>query len=373
MCFLQFYRNCAHIHTHARGGLLTYYYCSLLPLSMDQPFSDEGAWAAWVNQQQQLSQQAQPNQGWAEGELKAFSSVVKGEEEEEGKQQIRKHLQSIEPLSFSALGLFPWTWNSITSLGILSGGYRGPDEHQDPYRGWTLDSGIGYQNLQPQPPHLHHPTLGGQMRSEVGSDEENRESQSNQHHQGRLNLLKEVNNSSPKKMAIERLLNPLVSSTNTSTESIQQEPAGCTPEVRRREASIVRTRTPDERTPEEWYRLLSQTRTRKPFDEEQRAILEASFQQEPIPSRQVKQGLAVQLGISPRKVQIWFQNRRAKERRMLNMKNNHMRNNDNKDNDNKRVVLLPSSTSSEVKKTQKLKKKRDKATKGTKPKNKNCG
>lgn len=44
----------------------------------------------------------------------------------------------------------------------------------------------------------------------------------------------------------------------------------------------------------------------------QRIVLERVFQLNPYPNQETRSQLADQLGMSPRKVQIWFQNRRTK-------------------------------------------------------------
>ena len=52
--------------------------------------------------------------------------------------------------------------------------------------------------------------------------------------------------------------------------------------------------------------------TRWKLDAEQLRILDAQFQLNPLPSLQVRKALAAQFGVSPRKVQVWFQNRRQR-------------------------------------------------------------
>ncbi|KAJ3127940.1 hypothetical protein HK101_005494, partial [Irineochytrium annulatum] len=47
---------------------------------------------------------------------------------------------------------------------------------------------------------------------------------------------------------------------------------------------------------------------------EQVAILWAAFEKDMRPSKEVREELALKLGMSPRAVQVWFQNRRAKHK-----------------------------------------------------------
>lgn len=53
---------------------------------------------------------------------------------------------------------------------------------------------------------------------------------------------------------------------------------------------------------------------RKRATREQIGILERVFEQEPLPGRAAHQALANELGSSPRRVRVWFQNRRARAR-----------------------------------------------------------
>lgn len=54
---------------------------------------------------------------------------------------------------------------------------------------------------------------------------------------------------------------------------------------------------------------------RKRATREQLDILERVFEQEELPSRTRRKELANELGFSPRRIQIWFQNRRAKSKK----------------------------------------------------------
>jgi hypothetical protein len=72
--------------------------------------------------------------------------------------------------------------------------------------------------------------------------------------------------------------------------------------------------TPDPVPQHVWFKQLRK-RTRIVKDAEQTAALEAEFKRDPIPSRKAKQRLSAQLGLSVRTIQVWFQNRRAKEKK----------------------------------------------------------
>jgi hypothetical protein len=58
-----------------------------------------------------------------------------------------------------------------------------------------------------------------------------------------------------------------------------------------------------------------QKRRRK--EQNQLEVLEEVFKRDPLPSRKTKEKLAKEVGLPQRAVQVWFQNRRAKERRAL--------------------------------------------------------
>lgn len=58
------------------------------------------------------------------------------------------------------------------------------------------------------------------------------------------------------------------------------------------------------------------TLKRRRTTREQTRILENAFKQDPLPTKKFKESLAQQLSLSPMRVQVWFQNRRAKQKRM---------------------------------------------------------
>eukprot|EP01130_Rhizamoeba_saxonica_P013559 TRINITY_DN579_c0_g1_i1.p1 TRINITY_DN579_c0_g1~~TRINITY_DN579_c0_g1_i1.p1 ORF type:complete len:170 (-),score=37.51 TRINITY_DN579_c0_g1_i1:60-569(-) len=49
---------------------------------------------------------------------------------------------------------------------------------------------------------------------------------------------------------------------------------------------------------------------------EQRIVLEETFKTEKLPNIELREALAKQLNMTPRRIQIWFQNKRAKEKRL---------------------------------------------------------
>jgi len=53
---------------------------------------------------------------------------------------------------------------------------------------------------------------------------------------------------------------------------------------------------------------------------EQLEVLEKVYEQEKLPGSDLRKELAVKLKMTPRRVQVWFQNKRAKEKRMVNPK-----------------------------------------------------
>ncbi|KAJ2753495.1 hypothetical protein IWQ56_006608, partial [Coemansia nantahalensis] len=61
------------------------------------------------------------------------------------------------------------------------------------------------------------------------------------------------------------------------------------------------------------YQVKHRRRTTK----EQLALLEGTFKTTPKPSSEVRKSLAGRLSMTAREVQIWFQNRRAKQKNML--------------------------------------------------------
>lgn len=58
-------------------------------------------------------------------------------------------------------------------------------------------------------------------------------------------------------------------------------------------------------------------RRRKRTTEEQMEVLEKAYRYDKMPNQSLRESLAKELGMTPRRVQVWFQNKRAKERRIL--------------------------------------------------------
>ena len=73
--------------------------------------------------------------------------------------------------------------------------------------------------------------------------------------------------------------------------------------------SVESEEDPEEET------LKKQVRQRETFNKEQVSHLEHIFGQNPYPNREIKTNLATKLSINERQLQVWFQNRRAKEKR----------------------------------------------------------
>jgi len=61
---------------------------------------------------------------------------------------------------------------------------------------------------------------------------------------------------------------------------------------------------------------VSQPRKRQRTTPEQLEVLEKVYENEKLPNSDLRKELAVQLGMTPRRVQVWFQNKRAKDKRM---------------------------------------------------------
>lgn len=61
--------------------------------------------------------------------------------------------------------------------------------------------------------------------------------------------------------------------------------------------------------------LIPPIRSRKRFTIEQSRVLEDAYKEHGHPSRDFKEKIAKKFSTSPRRIQIWFQNRRAKDKR----------------------------------------------------------
>ena len=90
-------------------------------------------------------------------------------------------------------------------------------------------------------------------------------------------------------------------------------------------------RTPSPSIPKHYEEILpelpisksersSLKKRRQRVNKEQLDVLEQYFTRDRMPSQQIRMELAKQLGMSTRRVQIWFQNKRAKLKRIANTK-----------------------------------------------------
>jgi len=73
--------------------------------------------------------------------------------------------------------------------------------------------------------------------------------------------------------------------------------------------------------PEDYDELIRSTQKNDPKKRirttpEQLRILEKTYERETNPSQSLREDIARRLGMTPRRVQVWFQNKRAKERRI---------------------------------------------------------
>jgi len=69
---------------------------------------------------------------------------------------------------------------------------------------------------------------------------------------------------------------------------------------------------------DEYYPIGSKIKKRQRTTPEQLRILEEVYTKEKMPNQSLRENLGKQLGMTSRRVQIWFQNKRAKEKRMKN-------------------------------------------------------
>jgi len=81
------------------------------------------------------------------------------------------------------------------------------------------------------------------------------------------------------------------------------------PSGRKRKSSSEEDREEKEKTP--------QPKKRQRTSPEQLEILERVYEQERLPGLDLRKELAQKLKMTPRRVQVWFQNKRAKEKRMV--------------------------------------------------------
>jgi len=62
--------------------------------------------------------------------------------------------------------------------------------------------------------------------------------------------------------------------------------------------------------------MTKKPKKRQRTNPEQLEILESVYKVEKLPGSELRKELAVKLKMTPRRVQVWFQNKRAKEKRM---------------------------------------------------------
>lgn len=79
--------------------------------------------------------------------------------------------------------------------------------------------------------------------------------------------------------------------------------------------------------------IVPDRRKRKRTTIDQYNILDGVFQLQPFPDSETRRNLSLRLGISQRRIQVWFQNRRAKIRRSLRQKKNNKNKNNNLNSD----------------------------------------
>jgi len=82
---------------------------------------------------------------------------------------------------------------------------------------------------------------------------------------------------------------------------------------KRRSAIAILPQSPD--SPKKNI-VSSQPKKRQRTSPSQLEVLEKVYQQEKLPSSDLRKELAVKLKMTPRRVQVWFQNKRAKEKRL---------------------------------------------------------
>jgi len=88
-----------------------------------------------------------------------------------------------------------------------------------------------------------------------------------------------------------------------------------TTEGKRRSAIAVLPLSADQQQSKKTV-VTNQPKKRQRTSPSQLEVLEKVYQQEKLPSSDLRKELAVKLKMTPRRVQVWFQNKRAKEKRM---------------------------------------------------------